>query len=175
MNGPLASGAAYSTEIPRTPGYYVYRLWADDECLYVGRVGEAGPRPPQPRLNYHRRNRPWWPEVTRTEVTALPDHPAMVAEEESQIALLRPRYNVNRTRCNHDRSQPGALNANGGCRACAATREKTSAARAAERARAKTPERRAKKRKSDLARRPTKNAARRLQRRAPGSDQGGLW
>lgn len=148
------------------PGYYVYRLWAGDECLYVGRVGDAGPRPPQARLNYHRRNKPWWPEVTRTEVAALPDHPAMVAEEEAQIAQLRPRYNVYRTRCSHDRSQPGALNVNGSCRACAAAQDK---------AREITPERRAKRKQSDLAYRPVKNAARRLRRRAGGSDQGSLW
>lgn len=34
-------GAVYSTEIPTAPGYYVYRPWSGDECIYVGRTGEC--------------------------------------------------------------------------------------------------------------------------------------
>lgn len=113
------SAVSYSEAIPTGPGYYVYRLWAPDEtCLYVGRVGDSGPRPPQPRLNNHRRQKAWWPDVARIEFAELPDHPAVVAEETRQIWELRPIYNT-RYGCTHDLSLPGmVMPSSGKCREC---------------------------------------------------------
>ena len=116
---PAASAASYSKVIPRKPGYYVYRLWASDgSSLYVGRVGDSGPRPPQPRFNNHRRKKTWWPEVARIEIAELPDHPAVVAEEAAQIEALHPLHNIRHGKCTHDLSLPGAVGASGNCATC---------------------------------------------------------
>jgi hypothetical protein len=115
----------YSEAIPTEPGYYVYRFWAADEtCLYVGRVGDSGPRPPQARLNYHRRNKAWWPDVARIEIAELPDHPAVVAEESRQIQALNPAHNIRRGSCTHDLSLPGTVTASGHCATCHRENEK---------------------------------------------------
>jgi hypothetical protein len=156
------TSSAYGTEIPVAPGYYVYRLWAGDACLYVGRVGDSGPRAPQPRLNHHRRVKPWWAEVTRIEVAAFPDHPSIVAEEGMQIVTLKPLHNKQRGSCLHDLSIPGAVKANGSCRAC-------------ENKRPRTPGEKTRKNARDRARQSQHNAAKRRRVRAPGAGQQSLW
>jgi len=116
----VTTPASYTEEIPTAPGYYVYRFWADGgTCLYVGRVGNNGPRPPQPRFRSHRRSKTWWPDVARIEIAELPDHPAIVAEEAGQIEALRPLHNVQRANCTHDLSLPGAVKHTGQCSECA--------------------------------------------------------
>jgi hypothetical protein len=86
----------YSTEIPGAPGYYVYRLWAGGTCLYVGRAGNSGPQRVARRLADHRRNKPWWSEVTRIEVAAFASHDLIVAEEYRQIEARHPVHNKQR-------------------------------------------------------------------------------
>lgn len=164
---------AYSSEIPRTPGYYVYRLWAEDICLYVGRVGDSGPRLPRPRFRNHRRTKPWWGQVTRIEVAQLPDHPAMVTEEFRQIYLLQPPHNVHGRTCEHDLSQPGAINAVGRCLKCTKRYQAGPGAKATQQA--YEIQRKPEKRLYDRARQPLHNAAKRRRRRAPSRDQGSLW
>jgi hypothetical protein len=176
VSGPLR----YSEEIPTAPGYYVYRFWtADGTCLYVGRVGDSGPRSPQARLNNHRYTKTWWPDVAKIEVAELPDHPAVVAEEAEQIKALRPLHNVRRANCGHDLSLPGAVKSTGGCRECAKEYSKEynkqhydGTAQAAYEA---SPARKAAKREYDRKRQPRHNALKRLRRRRPPAGQAPLW
>ena len=79
--------------VPAEPGYYVYELWAEDACLYVGRVGNNGPGSMRRRLNGHRSSQPWWPEVARIIVTTFAGHEEIVAAEARRISELRPLHN----------------------------------------------------------------------------------
>jgi|SRR5208282_3393668 len=168
----------YGEAIPTAVGYYVYRLWAGDgTCLYVGRIGDSGPRAPQPRLGHHRRNKTWWPDVAKIEVAELPDHPAIVAEEVEQIRALRPLHNIQRGNCGHDRSLPGAVRPwSGNCSECAREYDKKyqrSAARVAYRA---SPGVKAKKRDGDRKRqRPSGSARAAIAKRRPSGGQAPLW
>lgn len=86
--------ADYSETIPTAPGHYVYRLWAaDGTCLYVGCCGERTPQRVGSRLRAHKREKPWWPEVTRIDVATFGTAGAVVAEEPAQIKQLSPTYN----------------------------------------------------------------------------------
>jgi len=79
--------------VPQEPGYYVYELWADEVCLYVGRVGNSGPGSMYYRLKGHQSAKPWFCDVTRIVVSNLGSHDAIVAEEPRRIQALRPLYN----------------------------------------------------------------------------------
>ncbi len=85
---------SYSETISSRPGFYVYRLWAGDLPLYVGSVGQRGPRRVTRRLSQHRRTKAWWPQVTRTDVAVCESIGEMVAEETAQISRLRPAHNT---------------------------------------------------------------------------------
>jgi hypothetical protein len=84
----------YSEDLPETPGYFVYRLWADTGCsLYVGMVGLTGPRLLSTRLGEHKRDKPWWPQVAHIDATEC--DPLDVAKEEAlQIARFAPEHNL---------------------------------------------------------------------------------
>ena len=168
--------AEYSEIIPTKPGFYVYRFWAEDgTCLYVGRVGDSGPRPPQSRFAHHRRMKSWWPDVARIEVAELSAHALIVAEEEAQIKALRPVHNVHRGNCQHDLSLPGAVKLSGACSKCAKQYQNSPARRAYD----TSPARVAKKRENDRRRvragRPSGGARRWIALRRPGPGQEGLW
>ncbi len=92
----------YSDIIPTRPGHYVYRLWADDVPLYVGCVGERGPRRVTHRLASHKREKPWWPQVTHIDVAAFASIEEVVAEETAQIAALKPVHNKQLLDGRHD-------------------------------------------------------------------------
>ena len=97
-------------EIPREPGFYIYEIWAGEVCLYVGRVGDNGPRSVRYRLSSHAGDKPWWPEVTRISVTSLASHEEIAAEEPRRIRELAPRHNRTYARfCRkgHDQDAPG--------------------------------------------------------------------
>lgn len=79
--------------VPDEPGYYVYELWADDVCLYVGRVGNSGPGLMRTRLLQHRSAKSWFGEVTRIVVSAFGGHEEIAAEEPRRIYELKPVHN----------------------------------------------------------------------------------
>jgi hypothetical protein len=163
--------ASYSEEIPTAPGYYVYRFWTDGgTCLYVGRVGDNGPRPPQSRFRHHRINKTWWPDVAKIEIAELPDHPAIVAEEVRQIEALRPVHNIQRANCSHDLSLPGAVNHTGACSECA-RKYQLSPARAVYEA---SPARRASARERGRKRLPSRMRDE-IRKRRPTPGQAPLW
>jgi hypothetical protein len=114
--------AEYSENIPTKPGFYVYRLWAaDGTCLYVGCCGERGPRRVRDRFGSHRHRQPWWPEVARTDVAVFASPAEIVAEERSQIALVKPVHNkrlLGHCGKGHDLTGPGARRPNGACTEC---------------------------------------------------------
>jgi hypothetical protein len=84
----------YSEDLPTAPGYYVYRLWGPGRCLYVGFVGENGPRLLSARLGEHRRTKPWWPQATLIDAADCGHQLEAMAEEIRQIELLRPVHNI---------------------------------------------------------------------------------
>jgi hypothetical protein len=75
------------------PGFYVYRLWAESECLYVGMVGDKGPRLVQDRIREHSKSQSWWPDVTRIEVAECADRKHALKEERAQVRKLKPVHN----------------------------------------------------------------------------------
>lgn len=83
----------YSETIPARWGFWVYRLWGNDTCLYVGIAGKEGrPRNARARLKEHE-HRSWWPQVTRQEVRAFASSEDAAAEESRQITALMPVWN----------------------------------------------------------------------------------
>lgn len=88
--------AVYSDALPTAPGYYVYRLWgaawSESGCLYVGMVGDNGPRRLSARLAEHKRTKPWWSAVARIDAAEC-DMYNVGHEEALQIARLRPDHN----------------------------------------------------------------------------------
>lgn len=89
----------YSETLPAEPGYYVYRIWgAVDHCLYVGMVGDKGPRKLSARLAEHRRAKPWWAAVKRIDAADCGDQHEVMAEEAYQISICRPWHNKRRER-----------------------------------------------------------------------------
>jgi hypothetical protein len=94
---PARHEHVYSATWPTEPGYYVYRLWGDipfagTGCLYIGMVGENGPRRLSARLAEHKRTKSWRWQVERIDaaVSTLYD---VGHEEALQIAKLRPEHN----------------------------------------------------------------------------------
>lgn len=90
---PLWPTFADLGDVPEEFGYYVYELWGDAGCLYVGRVGNNGPGSVRKRLYGHSRDKSWWPEVTRTVVSRFASHEEIVVEEPRHIRDLRPVHN----------------------------------------------------------------------------------
>lgn len=84
----------YSEDLPSAPGWYCYRLWgADGRCLYVGMVGDNGPRRLRARISEHRKRKPWWGDVCR--IDAADCGPWGSADEElRQTLALKPIHNV---------------------------------------------------------------------------------
>jgi hypothetical protein len=80
-------------DVPEDYGYYVYELWGEAGCLYVGRVGNNGPGSVRKRFSGHRGKASWWPEVTRAIVSRFASHEEIVAEEPRRIRDLRPAHN----------------------------------------------------------------------------------
>jgi DNA-directed RNA polymerase specialized sigma24 family protein len=77
------------TPTRRAASHHVYRLYADaGALLYVGNTMH-----PHQRLNAHRKNQPWWPEVRRIIVFEYPDYSSGVSAEAAAIASEKPRYN----------------------------------------------------------------------------------
>ena len=66
----------------------VYRFYADDQVLYVGRSS----RLPK-RIRQHRR-RPWFSEATRIELEHFEHEEEMIDREAALIRELRPLYNI---------------------------------------------------------------------------------
>lgn len=91
-----AARPAFSDILPTAPGCYVYRLWglalSKSGCLYVGMVGENGPRRLSARLAEHKRTKPWWPAVQRIDAAECGMYD-VGHEEALQIAALRPDHN----------------------------------------------------------------------------------
>jgi hypothetical protein len=84
----------YSEDLPIAPGYYVYRLWGDGGCLYVGFVGENGPRRLSPRLAEHKRTKPWWPQVALVDAADCGHYSEAAGEEMRQTERLNPDHNI---------------------------------------------------------------------------------
>lgn len=74
-----------------TAGAFVYRLYgAGNVLLYVGVTADW-----ERRRRQHAAVRPWFPEVTRTELEGFSDRAAALAHEAKAIGEESPRYNVN--------------------------------------------------------------------------------
>ena len=112
----------YSETIPTARGHYVYRFWAaDGTCVYVGCVGERGPRRLSARFAQHKRQSPWWPQVARIDVAGLASTADVITEERAQIAQLNPVHNrqhLGRCQKGHDTAAPGARDEDGRCARC---------------------------------------------------------
>jgi hypothetical protein len=93
----VASWPAFAElgDVPEEFGYYIYELWSDDVCLYVGRVGNNGPGSVRRRFKGHAtdKSKSWWPQVTRVVVSRFASHEEIVAEEPRRIQELRPVHN----------------------------------------------------------------------------------
>jgi hypothetical protein len=169
--------AECSETIPSRPGHYVYRLWADDVCLYVGRCGEVKPRRVHARLRAHKARKAWWPQVNRIDVATFSSAAEIILEEPKQIAELNPVHNkVLKAWCanGHDTSDPDSRDEDRRCRQCLTDNQ---------RAYAKTPKGRAGKAatqrryRDKTGVRERRNAQDRLRRsgRRPASTQQALW
>lgn len=86
----------YREFIPTDPGFWVYRMWAAERCLYVGMVGNLGPRPVQDRIRVHSRTQPWWPHVTHIDVAECDSRQQAFKEERRQLEALEPVHNGRR-------------------------------------------------------------------------------
>lgn len=76
----------------RSREHTLYRLFdAEGTLLYVG-ISFM----PDYRFKQHRREKPWWAEVTRKELTILPDRKTAEAAEIKAIAEEDPLYNIQR-------------------------------------------------------------------------------
>lgn len=85
----------YSEDLPTAAGCYVYRLRdAEDWCLYVGMVGDNGPRRLSARLAEHRRTKKWWPFVARIDAADCESYGDAVSEEVRQIKAFQPYCNI---------------------------------------------------------------------------------
>lgn len=68
----------------------LYRFYsATDDLLYVGVTLDPGSR-----WNSHRKEKPWWHEVSRVTVEAHPSRQAVLEAERQAILAEKPRYNV---------------------------------------------------------------------------------
>jgi hypothetical protein len=91
---PAPASVTYGETLPTAPGRYVYRLWdTPGGCLYVGMIGDSGPRRLSARLGEHRRTKGWWPQVARIDAAEC-DLFQLHDEEMRQIRRLGPAHNV---------------------------------------------------------------------------------
>lgn len=87
MPHPLQPDALPTALDVRT--HYVYRLFdVSEELLYVGIAVDPGAR-----LYMHRREKPWWPEVTRTALETFPTRADAEYREAHAILTEHPRHN----------------------------------------------------------------------------------
>lgn len=85
---------------------FVYTFWtAVDECLYVGCTVDFSRR-----LVAHKRDRPWWDQVTRIDVDIYPDFTSGATAESERIRRLNPTHNRALTTHDTPRQNP--------CRRC---------------------------------------------------------
>lgn len=70
-----------------TRPHFVYELWTDTSCLYVGLSANVGGR-----LNAHR-SKPWWGKVRRVECDWFPDKSQAMIREAELIERHDPLYN----------------------------------------------------------------------------------
>lgn len=68
--------------------WHVYRLRSDTELLYVGYTRRL-----KLRLADHRRNKPWWPEVTATQLEEFTTEDQARQREKEIWASESPKYN----------------------------------------------------------------------------------
>ena len=54
-------------------GFYVYRAWGASSCIYVGLVGNLGPRDPHLRMAEHKSKDRWWADVARVDIAEFAD------------------------------------------------------------------------------------------------------
>lgn len=83
MTDPLTLGShrAYARrEMP----HFVYELWGDRECVYVGLTSDLGQR-----LRSHS-VKEWWPNVVRVVADIHPNRYSGLAAEKERIQELRP-------------------------------------------------------------------------------------
>jgi hypothetical protein len=68
----------------------VYRFFAeDDTLLYIGMTAYL-----KDRFRDHKRLKPWWPEVARTDIQWYPDRMEAAQAEAAAIVSEQPRYNI---------------------------------------------------------------------------------
>lgn len=72
---------------------YLYRLFHDDELLYVGISISA-----LARLGQHLDDKPWADEINRTTIERHPNREAAAAAEVAAIVTENPRYNIQHNR-----------------------------------------------------------------------------
>ena len=75
------------------PGFYVYRAWRASNCIYVGLVGNLGPRDPHLRMAEHKSTDRWWADVARIDIAEFAGRQDIYPEELRQIRALRPPRN----------------------------------------------------------------------------------
>ena len=68
--------------------WHVYQLRSDAELLYVGYTRRL-----RRRLGEHRRGKPWWPEVTRTQSERFGSEDQARQREKEIWATGSPKYN----------------------------------------------------------------------------------
>lgn len=102
----MNSYAPFDSNVHSKESYWVYRFWnAAGDCLYVGRVGDNGPKPFTVRLWQHKKKQSWWPEVDRIDAIELPDHASIVDEENRQFWEQRPIHNRRKIKCRHENAR----------------------------------------------------------------------
>lgn len=69
--------------------HWVYRLFAENRCLYVGMTKDL-----DRRLDEHRYSKEWWSEVDRIESDWYPTRSEAMIYEEGFIRRLDPVHNV---------------------------------------------------------------------------------
>ena len=89
MTEPITSGpGAFITNLRP---HFVYELWSDTRCLYVGISASPGGR-----LSTHARAH-WWGQVRRVESDWYPDKAQAMAREAMLIERHQPQYNWQHT------------------------------------------------------------------------------
>lgn len=68
--------------------HYIYELWGDGGCLYVGITTSVGKR-----LTTHANTQHWWADVTSIKVDKLKHRDHALTEEAYRIDRLQPLYN----------------------------------------------------------------------------------
>ena len=80
-----------AVEVPLNDRPHVlYRMFdADSRLLYVG-ISVHGPD----RLNGHRHDKPWWPEIATVQMKHFPNRSAALQAEQAAIRTDNPKYNI---------------------------------------------------------------------------------